>query len=78
MTKDNKPWEGEKAPEPQEGAAPVVETPAKDPDGTPKAQEKRVAKAGIVVNGDQASLSLINLVSRGMSMADAKKKLGIE
>lgn len=78
MTKDNKPWEGEKAPEPQEGTAPIVETPEKSPDGTPQAQEKRVAKAGIVVNGDQASLALINLVSRGVSMADAKKKLGIK
>lgn len=42
---------------------------------TPAAGEKPAQK--VVVSGPQAPLALINLVSRGMSMSAAKKKLGL-
>lgn len=74
---DKKPWEGEQAPEqqePQEKAAPAAAPEINAKQETPKKDLKKV-KTG---NEKQAPLALANLVSQGMSLKDAKKKLGIK
>lgn len=69
---------------------PVVQEPTKDPEPTPsqgdgasgqKSPDDTVATVVDAVIPDeskQAPLALISLLGRGMSMADAKAKLGIE
>lgn len=90
--KDLKPWEGEKAPADPDANKPeptddnaaqdalTVDTSAEPEKPAKPAAKKDTAKVkhAKLAMGVQAPLSLINLVSSGMSMKDAKKKLGIK
>lgn len=81
------PWEAEKAPAPVTPAPqpdPVESTVVAKPDDPivneegPGVDEEALEALKSTIDGDQAPLELVNLVSNGMPMAEAKALLGLE
>lgn len=52
-----------------------VDTTVAEFDGTSEDQKQRVEDAGIVIDGEQAPLALVNLISQGYTMKKARKIL---